>query len=299
VNRNHLALFHAVALAGSISKGAAAVRVSQPAVSKQIADLERSLGVRLLNRLPRGCALTDAGKILAGYAQRMKTMELDAKRAIEEFRGLQHGRLALGASLTIGSYVLPGVLGEFKRKHPAIELQIEVANTHFVESALLGGTIELGLTEGPLDSDELDSEVFFEDELVAIAQPGHPLLNRKSVSAREMVREPIILREEGSGTRSVIERALRRRGLRFKTALTLASPEAIKNAVAAGMGIAIVPRLIIGMELKAGSLGVIPVRDLVIQRPLHMQRLKGRSPSPAIEKFIEMLRKIGTAPQPV
>jgi DNA-binding transcriptional LysR family regulator len=289
MNRNHLALFHAVARAGSISRGAAEARVSQPAVSKQIAELEDALGVRLLDRLPRGCRLTDAGRILADYVQRWRALENDATRAIEEYRGLKRGRLTVGASLTIGGYLLPGVLAEFHRRFPDIELQVQTANTQNIQRALLEGAIELGLTEGPLESAELESTVFFQDELVAIAPAGHPLLRRRGVTAREICREPFILREEGSGTRAVVERALRRTGLKLDPLLSLASPEAIKNAVAAGMGLAIVSRLIVALELQAGSLGVIPLKDLTMHRPLHRQRVRGRSQSPAMARFLEVL----------
>lgn len=287
MNRNHLALFQAVARAGSISGGAAAVRVSQPAVSKQIAELEGALGVRLLDRLPRGCQLTEAGKILADYAHRWHSLEQDAVRAIEEYRGLKRGRLAIGASMTIGGYLLPKVMTEFHRRFPEIELQLEIANTQRIQQLLLEGVIELGLTEGPLESEELESAVFFQDELVAIAPPDHPLSEKKQVTVRDICREPFILREEGSGTRAVVEQALRRKGLKIKPLLTLASPEAIKNVVAGGMGIAIVSRLIISLELQAGVLEIIPLKDLTIHRPLHFQRIRGRSQSPAAEKFLE------------
>lgn len=290
MNRNHLALFQVVAQSGSISRGAEMARISQPAVSKQIAELEDALGVRLLERLPRGCRLTEAGTILADYAQRWLSLETEAARAIEEYRGMKRGRLALGASLTIGGYLLPGVIAEFHRKFPEIELQIEMANTEHIQQLLLDGPIELGLTEGPLESEELESTVFFKDELVAIAPAGHPLLKKGNVTVREICREPFILREEGSGTRAVVERALRRHGHKIKPLLSLASPEAIKNAVAAGLGIAIVSRLIVALELQAGSLGIIPLKDLTIQRPLHLQRIRGRSQSPALVKFLEVLK---------
>ncbi len=291
VNRNHLALFQAVAQAGSISGAAAAVRVSQPAVSRQIAELETELGVRLLDRLPRGCRLTEAGGILAGYASRWQTLEKDAARAIEEYRGLKRGRLTVGASLTIGGYLLPGMLAEFHRRYPGIELQVEIGNTEHVHQALLAGTIEVGLTEGPLEAEELESTVFFQDVLVPIAPPDHPLLKKGVVTAREMCREPILLREEGSGTRAVVERALHRKGITVKPLLSLASPEAIKNAVAAGMGVAIVSRLIVSLEVQAGSLKIIPVKDLSILRPLHLQRVRGRSLSPSLGKFLEVVEK--------
>lgn len=291
MNRNHLALFQAVAQAGSISAAATAVRVSQPAVSRQIAELEDELAIRLLDRHPRGCRLTEAGGILAAYASRWQSLEKDAARAIEEFRGLKRGRLTVGASLTIGGYLLPGMLSEFHCRYPEIELQVEIGNTEHVHRALLAGTIELGLTEGTLDAEELESTVFFQDELVAIAPPHHPLMRKGAVSAREICHEPILLREEGSGTRAVVERALRRKGITVRPLLSLASPEAIKNAVVEGMGVAIVSRLIVSLEVKAGTLGIISLKDLSIQRPLHLQRVRGRSLSPSLGKFLEIVEK--------
>jgi DNA-binding transcriptional LysR family regulator len=217
-------------------------------------------------------------------------LEQDAERAIEEYRGLKRGRLTVGASLTIGGYLLPGVLAEFHRLYPDIELKVEVANTERIQRALLDGAFELGLTEGPMESGELESTVFFQDELVVIAPAGHPLLKKSTVTVREVWREPFFLREEGSGTRAVVEQAFRRKGLKIKPLMSLASPEAIKNAVAAGMGIAVVSRLIIDQELRAGSLGIVRLKDLTIRRPLHRQCLHGRSPSPALLKFLEVLQ---------
>jgi DNA-binding transcriptional LysR family regulator len=289
MNRNHLALFHAVAQAGGITRGAERLHVSQPAVSKQIKELEDALGIRLLERLPRGSRLTDGGKLLAQYVQRMAVVEEETARAIEEFRGLKRGRLAVGASTTIGAYLLPQVFGEFHRQHPDIELQLEIANTETIQNQLIEGSIEIGLTEGLMEAEHLDSEVFHEDELVAIAPRGHPLLKQKQVTARELCREPFILREAGSGTRAVVERALGKRGMTVKPVLSLASPEAIKRAVIAGVGIAIVSRLAIGCELQMGSLAVIPVKDLVIRRPLHLQKLQSKNPSPAVSQFLKLL----------
>jgi DNA-binding transcriptional LysR family regulator len=114
-------------------------------------------------------------------------------------------------------------------------------------------------------------------------------MKKGGVTAREMCREPILLREEGSGTRAVVERALRRKGVSVQPLLSLASPEAIKHAVAAGMGVAIVSRLIVSLEVQTGSLGVIPVRDLSILRPLHLQRVRGRSPSPSLSSFLKVV----------
>jgi len=289
MNRNHLALFHAVAQAGGISRGAERLHVSQPAVSKQIKELEDALGIRLLERLPRGSRLTDGGKLLAQYVQRMAVVEEETARAIDEFRGLKRGRLAVGASMTIGAYLLPQVFGEFHRRHPDIELELEIANTETIQHQLMEGSFDIGLTEGLMEAEHLDSEVFHEDELVAIAPHGHPLLKQKRVTAREFCREPFILREAGSGTRAVVEWALGKRDLKVKPVLSLANPEAIKRAVIAGLGVAIVSRLAIACELQIGSLAVVPLKDLVIRRPLHLQQLRSKSPNPAAIQFLKLL----------
>jgi len=290
MNRNHLALFHAVASAGSITGGAAAARISQPAVSKQVGELESALGVRLFERLPRGCALTQAGRTLFDYAGRWMALESEAGRAMQELRGLRRGRLTIGASLTVGGYLLTPVLAAFHRRHPGVELHLEVANTEVIERKVLELGVEAGLTEGRAEAQELSSEVFFEDEIVAVAPAGHPLLRASRVTARDVCAEPIILRERGSGTRAVVERALHRRGLAPKPVLTLASAEAIKGAVAAGLGLAFMSRLVVAAEVRSGALGVVRMADLGIRRPLHLQRVRGRADSPALAGFLGILR---------
>ena len=179
IHRNHLALFRAVAEAGGFSRAAKNVHVSQPAISMQIAELEESLGTALFDRLPRGVRLTDAGQTLLGYAQRINTLEEEAARAMRELRGLARGRLALGASTTIGSYLLPRILGDFRRRHPAVELHLTIANTDEIKNRLIDRTLDLGLTEGNPPQDEaLGARVFSGDDLIVIAPPNHPFVAR-------------------------------------------------------------------------------------------------------------------------
>jgi DNA-binding transcriptional LysR family regulator len=291
MNRNHLALFHAVAQAGGISRGAEQARVSQPAVSKQIRDLEDALKVRLLERLPRGTRLTEAGRLLADYAARLSALEREAERAIEEFRGIKRGRLAIGASTTVGAYLLPRVLGAFHQRFPRIELQLEIANTDDIQKLLKTGVIEIGMTEGIGEAEDLDSRIFHQDELVAIGPPSHPLLRKQRVGARDLCREPFVLREQGSGTRAVIEQALGKRDLSVRPVLSLFSTEAVKRAVIAGLGVAIVSRLAISLELQLGLLAVIRLKDLTIHRPLHIQTLRGSVPGPAGSQFLSLLSR--------
>jgi DNA-binding transcriptional LysR family regulator len=296
MNHNHLMIFAAVAHAGSFTRGAAALAISQPAVSKQIADLEASLGVTLLERLPRGARLTEAGRVLAEYAGRIRSLEYQAEQEMGEFAGLQRGHLAVGASTTIGAYLLPDILATFHSAHPQIELNLEIANTEVVERKLAEGVLDLALTEGPADPAHLDdlafdARVIWQDELVVIAPPGHALGGRGDVTAGDIAAQPLILRESGSGTRAVIERALAAKGLHAVASMSLGGTEAIKRAVAGGAGLAIVSRLTIGLELETGRLIIVPLVDLTLRRPLHLLIPRGRHHSAPLRAFLGLLEQ--------
>jgi len=219
----------------------------------------------------------------------MSVMEGDAERAIEELRGLKRGRLAIGASTTIGAYLLPQALVRFHQVYPGIELHLEIANTQVIQSALMDGTLEMGFTEGRIVSDALETAVFQQDELVAIAPVGHALLSKKRVTARDLCREPFIMREQGSGTRQVVEAALGAKGISVNPIMSLGSTEAIKCAVIAGVGVAIVSRLTVSMELESRLLGIVALNDLAINRPLHRQKLRERSVSTPVKEFLRFV----------
>ena len=289
MNLNHLAIFHAVAGEGNISRGAERLFISQPAVSKQLAELERHLGTRLFDRLPKGVRLTEAGTLLQAYSSRLFAVEAEAERALAEMQGLQRGRLAIGASTTIGDYLLPSILVRFYARYPGIEIVLEIANTEVIQQKLLAGTLDLGLTEGFVEAEELEATVFLEDALVVIAAPDHPLVNQCPVTLERLCWEPFVLRELGSGTRAVVERVLNERGFVRHTALSLGSTEAVKRAVAAGAGVAIVSRLSIANEEEKGHLVVIPISDLAIRRPLHRLQVRGRYEGQAVGAFLKNL----------
>jgi DNA-binding transcriptional LysR family regulator len=290
INLAHLAVFHAVASEGSVSRGAERLMVSQPAVSKQLRQLERSLGASLFDRLPKGVRPTAAGELLAGYARRIFALEAEAAEALAELRGMRRGSISVGASTTIGVYLLPEIFVRYRRAYPDVRMHMEVANSEVIRRRLVEGAIDVGLTEGIVEGEELDSTVFLRDELVPIAAPGHPLARRKRpVPAATLCREPFVVRETGSGTKSVVERALAERGLSVTPVMSLGSTEAIKRAVAAGVGVAIVSRLTVQQELQLGRLVVLRVPDLPINRPLHRLTLRGRQPSQAVAAFMKML----------
>lgn len=289
MNRNHLALFAAVCEAGSISRAAERLMISQPAVSLQVAELEKALGLPLLERLPRGVRPTAAGALLNGYARQITTLETQADLAIREFRGLVRGRLIVGASLTIGSYLAPALLADFHARHPAIDITLDVANTRDVQDRVLRSEIEIGLTEGFVEDAALQATVFARDELVLVVGPAHPLAGRKLVTAGRLAEHELVLREPGSGTRAVVERAIRSRGLTPRVAMSLGSTEAVKAAVSRGIGAGFVSALAVETEVAAGTLLRIRVGDLQLHRDLHALTLRGRTLSPTSDSFLAQL----------
>jgi DNA-binding transcriptional LysR family regulator len=293
MNLNHLFLFRAVAEAGGFSRAAERIHVSQPAISMQVGELEADLGLILFHRMRRGVRLTAAGQLLLGYAQRLNALAVEAERAMAEVKGLCRGRLAIGASTTIGVYLLPDLLGEYRRRYPDIELQFDIANTEDIERRLADGTLDAGLTEGlPPNHHKLDTVVFLRDKLVPIARPDHPRLmaSSRAMTLRQLCAEPMIVREAGSGTREVIDRALAKRGQKLqRIPMVLGSTEAIKRAVAAGLGVAIVSHLTIQTEIMSGQLAILPVIGFQLTRPLHRLRWRDREQDPATLAFFALL----------
>ncbi len=289
VNLNHLRVFHAVAVAGSITHAARALEVSQPAVSKQLGELEDSLSTQLVDRLPRGVRLTPAGRSLAEHAARILAIVQAAEAELDALLGLRRGLLSIGASTTIGSYLVPRVLAAMHRLHPDVRIDVQIGNTAAIHDLVRRQAIELGLTEGLETSEDLASSVFEHDDMVAITAPGDPVLTRAPLTAKDLAGLPFVMRERGSGTREVIEAEFARRRLAIDPVMSLGSTEAVKNAVVGRLGVAIVSRLTVERELAAGVLAEIRISDLEVRRTLHLVELPGVTRSPAATRFLELL----------
>jgi DNA-binding transcriptional LysR family regulator len=291
MNFGHLAVFHAVAEAGSVSRAAERLMVSQPAVSKQLGQLERALKTVLVDRLPRGVRLTAAGEVLAGYARRIFATAEEAERAMGELAGVRRGRLAMAATPTIGTYWLPGVLVKYRREYPGVEMRMEVHPTATIVRLLREGAVDVGLVESEVEDDGVEAREFMRDRLVAIAAKGWARSRKRKsgVTATELCREPFVVREVGSGSLSLVERALAARGLKVRAAMSLGSTEAIKRAVMEGVGVAIVSRMAVEGEVKGGRLAEVPVRDLAVERPLFWCVARGRGNSSAVAAFEKLV----------
>jgi DNA-binding transcriptional LysR family regulator len=293
LNLHHLRIFHAVAEHGSYTRAAEALVISQPAVSRQVRDLERALDLCLIDQIGRRIYLTDAGRVLHEYSTRLFGIAADVEAAMHELRVLTQGRLALGASTTIGMYALPATLAKYRANFPGIELQVEIDNTARIAEGVRRYRLELGLVEGDVSDPLLLSTPWRSDELVVILPPRHPLAAAPTLAPSSLQDAAFVMREQGSGTRSVAERYLSSAGIHVRTVLELSSTEAIKRAVASGLGLAVVSRLAIGTELAAGALVARSLGDLAMTRRLSLVTLAGRRLTRAANAFIACTGKEG------
>jgi DNA-binding transcriptional LysR family regulator len=270
VNVHNLLSFLAVARNRGISKSMNELHLTQPAISRQILGLEESLGAPLFIRKGRLLTLTEAGKILEQYGGRLLQLLAEARAEIDGLKGLIRGHLRISAASTIGIYMIPGVLGEFKDLYPGIEISLEIANKEKVLKSVLEGTADIGFIGPPVPESELSVETYMEDDLVLIVSPHHWLGTRERVTAKMLAQDVFILREKGSGTREIMEEELRHAGVSLRHAMELGSTEAIKKAVAANLGISIVSSRAVTQEVTLGHLCAVRVSDLNLHRPIYM-----------------------------
>jgi DNA-binding transcriptional LysR family regulator len=291
LNLHHLAVFEAVAGHGNVTAAAATLMISQPAVSKQIKLLEKALGTRLMERGRRGILLTEAGRVLAAYAGKISALSEQAESAVADLQSLRRGSLTVAASPTIGTYLLPQVLVRYRLKYPGIRLKVEIE-----QSAALyrrfhdNDQIDVGLTEVEPNGDQYTFHVFMRDEYQVIVPPGHALARRRSANIEEFVAAGLILRDSDSPGGSFAEQALRQAGLRVAPFLRLNSTEAIKEAVAAGLGVAIVSGLAVRSDMALKRLAVVPLRGLTLRRPLYRVTRPSKPQSKAATAFLYMLK---------
>jgi DNA-binding transcriptional LysR family regulator len=267
--------------------------ISQPAVSKQLQQLEQSLHTKLVDRRSKGVQLTEAGQVLAEYAKRIFSLANEAKHAIDDLSTLGRGRLSIGAGSTVGIYLLPWVLVQFRRRFPNIRLHLETEANELLLQRLRDGALDLVLTETAMSGSDVESKPFVKDVLVPIAACDHPIATtRRKISAAEFCRQPFVMRQMPAGIKSLVERTLSARGFEVEPILTVGSTEAIKQAVAAGYGVAIVSKLSIRTEIAAEHLVELPIRKLAIQYPLFQVQMKGSTESEAAKTFVTLAKQV-------
>ena len=263
---HQLRVFLAVARHGSYSRAAEELLLTQPAVSAQVRELERALDATFFERVGRTIVLTEAGKELLAYAERICALIDEARLAMEELDGLKRGRIAVAAVSTAGAYVLPLLLGEFQKRYPGISMNLEVTNRALVRDRLLHNEVDLVVMGRPPEEAPHVAEPFLSDELVVVAAPSHPLARVKRIPVDRLAREVFIAREVGSGTRLNADEFFRQQGVKLRVGLELGDNSAVKEAVAAGLGIALLSRHVLRMELALKRLVVLDVQGLPLRR---------------------------------
>jgi len=257
-----LQVFYTVARQLSFTKAADILYMTQPAVTFQVKQLEEHFNTRLFERSHGRIAMTPVGDLVLGYAERILALtgEMDAR--VGELTGQVSGPLMIGASTTIAEYLLPRILGEFKERFPQVQAQLTVANSETVAAKVANHSLDVGLIEAPSHNPNLTTLACCEDELVMICAPNHSFAARTSVKAREIADQPYVSREQGSGTREVVDGFFRDNGVNpddLHIQMELGSREAIKGAVEANLGVAIMSASTVNKEIQLGTLVAIPL----------------------------------------
>jgi DNA-binding transcriptional LysR family regulator len=271
---------------GSFSGAAEELRISQPAVSKHIADMERDLGVKLIERRSR--ALTAAGEFLASHVLRAEAILVQAAHGIGALREPGSGSLSIRSSGTPGTYLLPEVVARFQQAHPAVRVNFELATSAEVVKAVRSHRAEIGIAGGFVAAPEIEAEPLIEDEIVIV---GAPSFKERRLSRDDLEQLIWISREVGSATRMIADEAMADLGIVPQRRLHLPSWEAIKLAARRGSGIAACSRLSVAEELEAGTLIVIPYVPWKVRRTFSIVRIRDAALTPAAHQFLLMLRE--------
>jgi LysR family transcriptional regulator, low CO2-responsive transcriptional regulator len=300
MNLKQLEVFINVAESGSFSKGAEATFITQSTVSQHISALENEFGLKLLDRTGKGALLTEGGKLLLERARRLIDYAREIPVALSRFKGVEEAVLRIAGSGIPGEYMIPSALPLLISRFPGLTLILLQGDSQEVLAKLLAEEIELGVVGGWRDEDGLEFTPFARDDLVLIAPAGHRWSGGDGVGLNDLLVEPMVLREPGSGTGKAASDALSEAGVnptRLRVAAHLGSNEAVKRAVIAGVGVSFVSAISVQRDLEQGSLVQVPVTGIDIRRQFYLVRRKGRELSPAALALSAVLRELYSDPE--
>jgi DNA-binding transcriptional LysR family regulator len=278
----------------SFSKAASTVYLSQPTVSSHIKDLENHFECKLIDRLGREVVPTKAGQLLYGYAAKMIALKEDTEKALAEFQGKIRGHLTIGGSTIPGGYILPPLLGRFKKAYPEVTVTLTEGDTAGIIQDTLEGRVELGIVGAKAGEVQLVQEKFMDDEMCLIVPTGHNWAIRGTVMVDDLEGEPFIMREPGSGTRKSIEQVLDEAGYRpsrLNVVAEMGSTEAVRQAIKAGVGVSILSECAVVDELTSGILRKVGIEGVSFHRAFYLITHKHRTQSPLCRTFVQFLRQ--------
>ena len=278
----------------SFSGAAEALRLTQPTVSGHIKNLESDLGVMLLDRLGKRVVPTQEGEILYRYGQKLLTLRDHARQEIEAISGKMSGLLKIGGSTIPGAYILPALIGAFKKEHPSLSVQLMIDDTAKVTQAVKDGDLCIGVVGARVADGHLESHNFLTDELVVAVPAGHHWANKKIIPVEALKTEPFIQREEGSGTRRIMEDHLEKAGFSLadlNTVAVVGSSDAVRQAVKAGLGVSILSIRALQDDIQTGRISAVRLKGLQLERSFSIILLKGKSRSLLCQVFLDFLMK--------
>jgi len=289
INLHQLATFRVVAKHCSYARAAEELHFSQPAVSAQIHQLEESMGVKLFDRVGRRTLLTQAGEELYHYSEKIFSLIEETLETMAALRSPHHGRLRVGADTTVGTYMVPKLLGKFHDLYPGVEITLEVVNRNYLVDDLINNRLDMVIMGKIPTEVPVFAAPFAPNELVLIAPPTHRLAGCVNVPFADLAREHFLLREKASGTRAALEEAFQEAGLPLLVSMQVGNNSAIKQGVAAGLGIALISRVAIDIELETRRLVMLDVEGFPIMRQWRLVHLQEKNLSATARAFKDFL----------
>lgn len=295
MNLKQLEVFIAVAESGSFSKGAEATFITQSTVSQHILALEDQFDLKLFDRTGKGALLTEGGKLLLVRARRLVDYAREIPMAMERFKGVQEAFLNIAGSSIPGEYMIPPALPVIINRYPGLTITITQGDSREVQERLLSEQVEFGVVGGHFAGDGLEFHPLSRDEIILITASDHRWAGSKGIRSEELIAEPFVVREAGSGTGQAVGSAFKDAGIdpeSVRISASLGSNEAVKRAVIAGVGVSFVSAVSVERELAQGSLARVPVEGISISRQFYLVKRKGRELSPAAKAFSKVMTEL-------
>jgi len=289
MNLNLLRIFHGAARSGSFTRAAEELHLTQPGISKHIKELERCCGARLFDRIGKRVILTQAGEILYRTTTGIFRELGEVRAKIDDLKGVAGGKLDIGASITIGTYILPELLARFRESYPGVEIKLDIALSQQIADKVLDHAVEIGFVGHHAQDVRLSVTSFMTDRMVLVLAPRHPWAGRRApVRFRELAGQPFLFSRPGSGTRMVVEGLLDSAQVTLTNTMELGTTEGVKQGVAVNLGISILSEHVVRNELSSGAIVTVPLDGADLERELYLVRRKDRYLSEAAQAFLEL-----------
>jgi len=273
----------------NFTRAAEILNISQPNVSLHIRNLENEFGTKLIHLSPKQVQITEAGQILYRHAKQILLHFEEARHEINDLRHVVTGKLRVGASFTIGEYILPKVLAEYAGQYPVVDVQIIISNTEEVIEGVRTNQLDIGLIEGETKDQDIHIQSFMEDEMIVVVPPNHPLSQLRLIEKDMLQNQIWITREEGSGTRTFMDKFISESDLTIKRSFVFSSNQGIKEAVKAGLGIALLSRWAVDREIEFNEIRGLTLTNKKITRPFSFVQSKNSDDSKAIKMFLQKI----------